>query len=160
MEKLTVSKNPTLEAISEIETHAYNAGRTNYNRQQPAQVNTTVYRTSTDPLAPQTHVGRMNQGYAGSSQTSINRDSQNSVNRDGSTPSVGGYVAFELYNCASMKTFLTQNNVDFFVESIANNIGYVRSRCDVEIGRSENAFCFSFYLLYRLLFWDWWRLFH
>lgn len=91
MEKLNVKKSPTLEVISEVEPHSYN-GRTNYNRHPAPMTSVKAYSTSTNPLPPQTHGGRFNQGYAGSSQNSIIRDSQNSINRDGSTPSVGGYV--------------------------------------------------------------------
>ncbi|KAG4066564.1 hypothetical protein HA402_007200 [Bradysia odoriphaga] len=98
MEKLNVSKNPTLEVISEIEPHTYNAGRTHYNRQ--AQMTTAnVYRTSTNQLSSQVH-GRTNQGYTGSSQSSINRDSQNSINRDGSSPSVGGVYREQYWICS------------------------------------------------------------
>lgn len=94
MEKLNVNKNPTLEVITEVEPHSYNAERMHYNRHPAPTTSVNVYRTSTNH--PQTHGSRTNQGYAVSSQSSINRNSQNSINRDGSTPSVGGYVSYHV----------------------------------------------------------------
>lgn len=79
MEKSHVSKNPTLDVISEVEPHSYNAQRSNYSnpKQQVTISDSRIYVNST-------HDGQINQGYVGNSQSSLNRD--------GSTPSVRGYV--------------------------------------------------------------------
>lgn len=80
MEKKHVSKNPSLEVISEIEPQSFNAQRTNYNAHHSRHVqlmDSRVYIKSPPP-----NDGNINQGYAG--------NSQNSINRESSTPSVGG----------------------------------------------------------------------
>lgn len=85
-----VSKNPSLEVISETEPNSYNAQRTNENSHNPqnhlhAHVpNPIVYNQSTSRMSPQNKDGHINQGFSGNSQSSINRE--------GSTPSAGGYV--------------------------------------------------------------------
>lgn len=81
MEKPHVSRNPTLEVISEIEPHPSNVQRTRYGDLHPKQhvriSDTRIYINATND-------GHINQAYSANSQTSINRD--------GSTPSIGGYV--------------------------------------------------------------------
>lgn len=91
MEQLHVSKNPTLEIISETEPHSYNVQGTNYYSHNPTQVHvqlpdSRIYKQSPNRLQ-QSIDGQVNQGYAGNSQSSINRD--------GSTPSVGRYVTYK-----------------------------------------------------------------
>lgn len=91
MEKVHVSRPPTLEVISETEPHSFNAHRTNYN--SPTNVHlpsdsSKMYVKSTNQLPSQRNDSRINQGYAGNSQSSINQN--------GSTPSVGGYVTYKV----------------------------------------------------------------
>lgn len=87
MEKGHVSRPPTLEVISETEPHSYNARRTNYNSPNETHVqmpsdSTKIYNKSTKQLPSQRNDSRINQGFAG--------NSQGSINQNGSTPSVGG----------------------------------------------------------------------
>lgn len=91
MDKLHVSKNPTLEIISETEPHSYNAQRANYHSHNVTQVHvqlpdSRIYHKSTNRIQSRSIDGQINQGYVG--------NSQNSINRDSSTPSVGGYVTY------------------------------------------------------------------
>lgn len=88
MEKINISKHPSLAVISETEPSSYNAQRTNYHSHNPPHVHvqlpdSRMYKKTTIRPSP-TNDGHINQGYAGNSQTNINRES--------STPSVGGYV--------------------------------------------------------------------
>lgn len=92
--KMHVSKNPSLEVISEAEPNSYNAQRindNNHNRHSHIHVqmqDSINYNQSTSRLSPSNKDGRINQGYSGNSQSSINRE--------GSTPSAGGYVTLRL----------------------------------------------------------------
>lgn len=84
MEQIHASKNPSLEVISEGEPSSYNTQRTNYHSHNPPHVQFTdsiTYEKSSN-RSSSSNGGRINQGYNG--------DSQNSINREGSTPSIGG----------------------------------------------------------------------
>lgn len=87
MEKVNVSKHPTLEIISETEPNDQRTNYTSYNpRVRIPDSNSKLYKKSTQqlPVASHRNDGHLNQGYA--------TNSQSSIHRDGSTPSVGGYV--------------------------------------------------------------------
>lgn len=113
MEKKHVSKNPSLEVISETEPHSYHVHRSNYNSHNPTHVqlpDSRMYNKSTNRVQPSTHVGHMNQGYSGNSQSSINRE--------GSTPSVGGVYREQYWVCSEhlrCRNWTRRERILFFV---------------------------------------------